>query len=148
MTSDKFSSAVERIVAQDPRFDRDAYFFVRDALEFTAKLHRRGPARGERGTHPTPPVAHHVTGQELLEGVRQFALKEYGPMVTTVFEHWRVSRCEDFGAMVFHLIEAGIFGKNASDTLADFGGGYDFQAAFEEPFMLSGRKAAPARPKA
>ena len=132
MTPDKFSCAVDAVVARDARFDRDAYFFVRDALEFTSKP-RRGPGRAERpGTAPGP---HHVTGQELLEGIRLFALKEYGSMATTVFEHWRVERCEDFGAIVFNLIEAGIFGKNASDTVEDFRGGFDFQTAFVEPFL-------------
>lgn len=136
MIPDKFSSAVDAIVERDARFDRDAYFFVRDALEFTATSQRRSPSRERSGT-PLPP--HHVTGQELLEGIRQFALKEYGSMATTVFEHWRISRCEDFGAMVFNLIEAGIFGKNASDTVDDFSGGFDFQSAFVEPFLPPAR---------
>lgn len=133
MLPDKFSAAVDAIVDRDARFDRDAYLFVRDALEFTAKTHRRAPARGERAGATPPP--HHVTGQELLEGIRLYALKEYGSMATTVFEHWRVARCEDFGAIVFNLIEAGIFGKNATDTIADFSGGFDFRTAFIEPFL-------------
>lgn len=137
MTPDKFSSAVEGIVAKDERFDRDAYFFVRDALEFTGKTHRRGTR--------TAPAPHHVTGQELLEGIRVFALKEYGSMATTVFEHWRVERCEDFGAIVFNLIAAGIFGKNATDTIEDFRGGFDFQAAFVEPFQPSTRTSRQGR---
>lgn len=144
MIPDKFSSAVDAIVERDGRFDRDAYFFVRDALEFTAKSQRRGVARGgERTGTPAPP--HHVTGQQLLEGIRQFALKEYGSMATTVFEHWRISRCEDFGAMVFNLIEAGIFGKNATDTMDDFRGGFDFRSAFVEPFLPPARAGRSSR---
>lgn len=144
MIPDKFSSAVDVIVERDARFDRDAYFFVRDALEFTATLQRRGSGRArERSGQPSPP--HHVTGQELLEGIRQFALKEYGSMATTVFEHWRISRCEDFGAMVFNLIEAGIFGKNATDTVDDFRGGFDFQSAFVEPFLPLARAGRSSR---
>ena len=140
MIPDKFLHAVEQIVASDPRFDRDAYLFVRDALEYTAKLHRRSSGLTTRGGCQQP---HHVSGQELLEGVRQFALKEYGPMVPTVFEHWRVSCCEDFGAIVFNLIEAGVFGKNDSDALEDFAGGYGFHEAFVEPFLPNGVVAAP-----
>lgn len=144
MIPDKFSSAVDAIIERDERFDRDAYFFVRDALEFTAKSQRRGSRRaGERSGVPTPP--HHVTGQELLEGIRLFALKEYGSMATTVFEHWRISRCEDFGAMVFNLIEAGIFGKNATDVIDDFRGGFDFETAFVAPFRPTARAGHPSR---
>ena len=150
MIIDQFANALEAIVEKDPRFERDAYFFVRDALDFTTKGQRRkAPAAG--GTADA-----HVTGQQLLEGVRLYALKQYGPMVLAVFDHWRVRRCEDIGAIVFNLIEARVFGKTEHDTIQDFGGGYDFEEAFVKPFQPSqptvgagrgGRRGAPARDK-
>ncbi len=139
MISDQFSSAVDDIVARDPRFERDAYFFVRDALDFTTKGQRRKTAPSGPGTDS------HVTGQQLLEGARLYALKQYGPMVPTVLEHWRVRSCEDIGALVFNLIEAGVFGKTEQDTADDFSGGYDFEEAFVEPFRAAPRKEARVR---
>ena len=76
----------------------------------------------------------HVAGPELLEGVRQYALREFGPMVLTVFESWGIRNCEDIGHMVFNLINAGIFGKTEEDSLEDFKNVYDFKDAFVIPF--------------
>ena len=132
MIIDQFANAVEAIVEKDPRFERDAYFFVRDALDFTTKGQRRKAAAASGG-----PADAHVTGQQLLEGARLYAIKQYGPMVLAVFDHWRVQRCEDIGALVFNLIEAGVFGKTDQDTIKDFSGGYDFEEAFVKPFRSS-----------
>ncbi len=127
-----FATAVEEIVQRDPRFDREAYIFVRDALDHTVK--HRGKARGE--------VREHVTGQELLGGLRQYALQQFGPMVPTVFEHWGILATQDIGCIVFNLIGAGIFGKTDRDSLEDFRDVFDFQEAFVEPFRAGGKLAA------
>src|SRR5439155_14217996 len=76
----------------------------------------------------------HVAGPELLEGVRQYALKEFGPMALSVFSFWGIHRCEDIGHMVFNLIGAGIFGKTEEDSMEDFKEVYDFHEAFVKPF--------------
>jgi len=128
-----FTEALDQIVAADPRYDREAYLFLQDALDFTMK------SRKKQKTD----LSRHVTGQELLEGVRIFAIKEYGPMVLTVFETWGIGRCDDFGEMVFNLIRAGIFGKTDSDTIDDFRNGYDFTEAFVKPFLPEGRPCGP-----
>ena len=120
-----FTEALDQLIAVDPRYDREAYLFLQDALDFTMK------SRKKQKTD----LSRHVTGQELLEGVRAFAIKEYGPMVPTVFETWGISKCEDFGEMVFNLIRASIFGKTETDTIADFHNGYDFHEAFVKPFL-------------
>jgi len=128
-----FHEAVEKIVADDPRYDAEVYLFMREALDFTMKKLQR----------LTPSGAHqHVSGQELLEGIREFALQEYGPMVRIVFEHWGIRRCADFGHIVFNLIGVGIFGKSERDRLEDFGEGYDFEEAFDAPFRPSRRVRA------
>ena len=76
----------------------------------------------------------HVAGPELLEGVRQYALKEFGPMVVTVLSYWGIRSCEDVGHMVFNLIGAGIFGKTEEDSIDDFKNVFDFHEAFVKPF--------------
>ena len=90
MNLDHFSTTVDTIVARDPRFERDAYLFVRDALEFTTKQIKK-----KSGAASSSPAECHVSSQQLLEGMRQYALQQYGPMVPTVFEHWRVRSCGD-----------------------------------------------------
>ncbi len=124
-----FAEALDSIVASDPRYQRDAYVFLRDALDFTTKQQKK--VRGA--------TVRHVSGPELLGGVRQYALKEFGPMVMTVFDSWGIHSCEDIGNMVFNLIDAGIFGKTEEDSIEDFKNVYDFDEAFVKPF-------APERP--
>jgi len=125
-----FAEAVELITKQDRRFDREAYFFLRDALDFTVRQ-RRKPRESDPALHGSG----HVSGQQLLEGIRQYALKQFGPMVVTVLEYWNVQSCEDFGAMVYGLIRVGIFGKTDADSIEDFKGGYTFEDAFVAPFL-------------
>jgi uncharacterized repeat protein (TIGR04138 family) len=119
-----FAEALDSIVAGDPRYHRDAYIFLRDALDFTTKQQKK-----IKGT-----TVRHVAGPELLDGVRQYALREFGPMVITVFDCWGIRSCEDIGHMVFNLIDAGIFGKTEQDSIEDFKNVYDFEEAFVKPF--------------
>jgi len=121
-----FPEAVDFITRQDTRFDREAYYFLRDALDYTVKQ-RKKTRDGE--------LSGHVSGQQLLEGIRQYALKQFGPMVPTVFNYWRVTSGEDFGAMVYNLIELSVFGKTDADSIEDFKGGYSFDEAFVVPFQ-------------
>ena len=124
MQKSGFAEALDSIVANDPRYQRDAYIFLRDALDYTTKQQKK-----TKGT-----MVRHVSGPELLEGVRRYALKEFGPMVLTVFDNWGIRSCEDIGHMVFNLIGAGVFGKTEEDSIEDFKRVYDFQDAFAKPF--------------
>ena len=119
-----FDEVVEQLCAQDPRFARDAYHFTREALDFTQKL----ISRENKGT------VRHVTGQELLEGIRQYSLQQYGPMTATVLEEWGIKNCRDFGDIVFNMVESGLLAKTDKDTRDDFQTGYDFTEAFRKPF--------------
>ena len=125
-----FAEALESVVINDPRYHRDGYIFLRDALDFTTKQQKKVKGVSVR----------HVTGPELLDGARQYALKEFGPMVMTVFDSWGIHSSEDIGHMVFNLIGAGIFGKTEQDSIEDFKDVYDFEEAFVRPF-------APAKPE-
>lgn len=120
-----FAEALDSVVANDPRYQRDGYIFLRDALDFTTKQQKKVKGVAVR----------HVSGPQLLDGVRQYALKEFGPMVTTVFDSWGIQSCEDIGNMVFNLIGAGVFGKTEEDSIQDFKNVYDFKEAFVKPFV-------------
>jgi uncharacterized repeat protein (TIGR04138 family) len=127
-----FAEALDAIIATDPRYDREAYIFLRDALDFTIKQQKKNKEE----------VSRHVTPTQLLDGVRLFALKEFGPMVPTVFDYWRVRSCGDIGEIVFSLIRSGVFGKTESDSIEQFKSGYNFREAFVEPFLPAPVKTA------
>jgi uncharacterized repeat protein (TIGR04138 family) len=86
----------------------------------------------------------HVSGQELLGGIRQFALEQFGPMAQTVFEDWGVRNCQDFGEIVFNMVEIGLLAKRDTDSREDFLAGYDFQEAFRKPFLPASKLREPA----
>ncbi len=119
-----FNEVVEQIIEKDPRYGKEAYIFLKEALEFTIKQKKRG--KTESGSH--------VNAGELLDGFRQLALKEFGPMVMTVLEYWGVRASYDVGQMVFNLIGAGVFGKTESDSVDDFDQALDFRTVFVAPF--------------
>ena len=136
-----FDEVLEKIVAVDKRYHRDAYIFVREALDHTQKIANRSK---KTPAHIAP---RHVSGQELLGGIRDFALQQFGPMALTLLNEWGVTRCEDFGELVFNMVENRLLGKTDEDTRDDFKGGYDFVAAFKQPF-LPASKITPAEPDA
>jgi uncharacterized repeat protein (TIGR04138 family) len=111
-----FWEVVEAVCERDIRYKPDSYEFIMQALRFTQKkLKRTG----------------HVSGRELSEGIRQYALKTYGPMARTVLEYWGIRSTEDIGNIVFNMISVKLFSKTEDDTLDDFKEVYQFDAAFK-----------------
>jgi uncharacterized repeat protein (TIGR04138 family) len=142
-----FEELLERALQRDARYARDAYLFVREALDYTQTTLTKSPdlPRSSRANaKPDEPAVRHVSGQELLNGIREYALKEFGPMVPTVLEEWGIRRCEDFGEIVFNMVETGLLAKTEKDSREDFKGGYDFEAAFRKPFLPSEKR--PSKP--
>ena len=133
MNKKEFSEVVILILREDSRFKKGAYFFVRRALDHTLQEIRE---------HTKGHTTNHVSGQELLGGIRDFALRQYGPMTMTLFEQWGLSKCADFGDIVFNLVEHGVFGKTEADCREDFANGYDFREAFFDPFVPKSSKSA------
>ena len=131
-----FDEAVEQILARDSRYTREAYLFVREALDYTQRL----VGKETRG------AIRHVSGQELLDGIRRFALQQFGPMTITVFEEWGVRNCLDFGEIVFNMVESSLLAKTEKDTRDDFQNGYDFTEAFRKPFRPQGKFDSDTKP--
>ncbi len=125
MEDPTFQAAVEALGQKDARYDTEAYYFLREALEHTLKTLSEKEGK---------PIHRHVTGQELLDGFRTLALDEFGPLTFTVLDSWGLHRTEDVGELVFNLVGAGVFGKTPKDSRADFANGYDFETAFHAPF--------------
>ena len=130
MKQSNFQEAVDDMRRANPQFEEQAYYFIREALDFTIRLLNK----------PTSGKARHVSGAELLEGIRKFAIQEFGPITKTVLNHWGIHECEDFGRIVFIMVEHNVLGKTDYDSIEDFAGGYDFVDAFRKPFLPSGTR--------
>lgn len=124
MQTQDFEAVLETIVTKDPRYQREAYEFLREALDYTQKA----IGKANQGK------LRHITGQELLAGIRAYALSQYGPMTLTLFHDWGVRSCSDFGEIVFNLVENRVLSKTENDRRADFQEGYDFEETFVKPF--------------
>ncbi len=123
-----FSEVIRTIRKEDSRYARGAYYFLRQALDFSLKeLYKRGELDQNN----------HLSGQQLLEGIRLYAIDQYGPMARSVLEYWGIKNCRDFGNIVFNLVECRVLGKTDQDSPEDFDCGYSFRDAFDLPFRPS-----------
>jgi len=107
-----FYKKIEEIIGKDPRYKADAYEFMMQALWFTQKKLQRTA---------------HVSAKELLDGARDFGLNQYGPMTKSVFEHWGVKSTDDFGEIVFNMIDHNLMKKSDRDCRQDFKNVYSFE---------------------
>ena len=123
-----FDEVIRAIRKDDPRYARGAYYFLRQALDYSLK---------EMGKKGALDQSNHLSGQQLLEGIRLYAIEQYGPMARSVLEHWGVTNCRDFGNIVFNLVACRVLGKTDEDSPEDFNGGYNFKSAFDLPYCPS-----------
>ena len=130
MRNEEFATTVEKIVTNDPRFSPEAYAFIGDAVLYTTRIFREenGPKR-------------HITGQELLEGIRSFALAEFGPMAKNVLNSWGITDSMSIGHIVFNMVDNNLLGSSENDSIEDFRDGFDFDEAFCHPFLPSASSA-------
>ena len=135
MQSLNFEEAIREIVAADDRYEFEAYLFVQEAIQYTQK---------SLGRHKQEQK--HVGGKELLNGIRDYALDTFGPMTPTVLSEWGIHSCEDFGEIVFNLIQHKQATQSQSDSRDDFKGGYDFDEAFRKPFLPSKPRVLEPKP--
>jgi uncharacterized repeat protein (TIGR04138 family) len=112
---------IAQIILRDDRYHREAYRFVQEGLEFTVQR------RGRRG---------HVSGKELLEGLRDLARERFGLMARTVLNQWGVKGTSDFGEIVFNLVDEQVMSKQDSDTREDFANVYDFEEVFDQQTQI------------
>jgi len=126
---------VERRKQPRLQYDPFAYFFVQEALKTAQEL------AGRPQTAELPDESHHITGQELLEGVRVLALRRYGLLAPVVFRHWGVRTTDDFGRMVFEMIERGQMRKSEQDQLSDFHDIYSIDESFAHDYQIDVSKA-------
>ena len=136
---------IAKLLREDRRYSFEAYVFVFEALRYAqeklglgAEVPSEMPEEeeeqwpeGERRQAPR-----HLTGPELCEAIRQYALAQYGYMAKSVLRHWGVTSTGDFGEIVFNLIRIGKMRKTADDRREDFDDVYDFDEAFAKKFKI------------
>lgn len=133
------SHPIALLLNEDKRYKFEAYVFLFEALHYAQNVLQMGAER------PTEPTAaddepghheHHVSGQELCEAIRRYALEQYGYMAKTVLNRWGIHKTGDFGEIVFNLIRIGQMRKTPSDTQVDFEDVFDFDVAFKQEFKI------------
>ena len=103
------------VVARDGRYHINAYRFVYEALDYTVKQLEK---------------KRHITGRELLEGIKNLAIEQFGGLAVMVFDVWGVRKTADFGNIVFNLVEADLMSRSDEDTREDFEAVYEFKEVF------------------
>ena len=125
MTELQFADEIlEKLRDRNPRFHGKAYLFLLSALHAVVAEFDK---------------PRHVSGEELALGVRDLALKQYGPMARTVLGHWGIHDTEDLGEIVFAMVECGVLVKQEEDCREDFRGIFDFEEAFERDYPWGAR---------
>jgi len=136
------SHPIAKLLKQDDRYAFEAYVFVFEALSYAQNTLKMGtespsePLEDASATSSEEPERH-VSGQELCEAARQFALEQYGYMAKTVLNSWGIHTTGDFGEIVFNLIRTGQMRKTADDRRQDFLDVYDFDKAFQQGFRIT-----------
>jgi uncharacterized repeat protein (TIGR04138 family) len=126
-----FHPKLADLVRRDPRYAYEAYEFVFSALAHTQKMLGRAPQE-----EAEPSDEHHVSGAELVRGACDLAQHEFGMMAPTVFKQWGINRSDDFGEIVFNLIEANLMSKTSKDCKADFQNVIEIERALKEGFAI------------
>src|SRR5919109_4776574 len=121
-----YQTRLADLVQRYPRYTYEAYEFVFAALSHTQRLLGRVPSE-EEALAPGP--QYHVSGRELVEGIRDLALREFGLMARVVFRLWGINRTGDFGEIVFNLVEENLMSKTDQDSRADFQDVFDLDQA-------------------
>lgn len=114
--NDSLYNKLKEIISRDERYNMQAYVFVLQSLDYTIeKIVKK---------------RRHITGRELLEGIKQFGLQQFGGLAKLTFNQWGVKSTEDFGNIVFNMVNSGLMGKTEQDTIEDFRNVYDFNKVF------------------
>jgi uncharacterized repeat protein (TIGR04138 family) len=123
-----FRKVVEEICKKDARYKPDAYEFVLEGLHFTQEILKKQPLyKAKLATGQA-----HVSGRELSQGLRDYAINQYGALAGRVLSYWGINQTEDFGNIVFNMVERKLFSKTEDDSLADFKDVYDFKTVFSD----------------
>lgn len=131
--------AILKIVQQDPRYSFEAYDFVRRALAYAQDeliVAKEIESDEAAGSDPSKEKESHLTGQQLCEAIRRYALDQFGYLAQLVLKSWGVTSTSDFGEIVYNMIRAEQMRKSPSDRREHFDDVYDFDDAFAKSFRI------------
>ena len=133
------SHPIVALLKEDSRYAFDAYVFVFESLSYAQNILGMGEAAVSDAPEEEESEAaeQHVSGQQLCEAIRQFALEQFGYMAKNVLASWGVHNTGDFGEIVFNLIRIGQMRKTPEDRREDFEDVFDFETVFREEFKIS-----------
>jgi uncharacterized repeat protein (TIGR04138 family) len=131
------SHPIVELLKEDTRYTFDAYVFVFEALNYAQNVMEMGVETPAESEEESSSPERHVTGQQLCEAIREFALEQYGYMAKDVLASWGIHGTGDFGEIVFNLIRIGQMRKTAEDSRDDFENVYDFETAFRRGFKIT-----------
>ena len=89
---------ISQLMAASSNYALDAYQFVRAGLDKAQKNRFRS----------SQTVPAQISGAELLEALRELAVEQFGKRAKAILNKWGIFKCEDFGEIVFKMVEAGI----------------------------------------
>jgi uncharacterized repeat protein (TIGR04138 family) len=124
---------LDEVIRRDPRYPYEAYEFVYAALRHAQRMLGREPPAGLEQVREGD---YHVTGRQLLEGVRDLALREFGLMARTVFRIWGINSTADIGEIVFNLVDANLMSKTDEDSRDDFRDVYDLDQVLVRDYRI------------
>lgn len=127
---------LRQIARADGRYSPEAFYFLFEALEVAVKLAGKDGLQG---------AARHVTGREVLAGLREQALAAFGPLAAYVWRAWGVRETLDWGQVVFLLVDHGLLKRQESDSVEEFRAVYEFDEAFVGAYDTRLREALAAR---
>jgi uncharacterized repeat protein (TIGR04138 family) len=118
---------IDQVAEETGLYPAEAFDFVRRGLQYTVdRIH----------ANKGPDESHHISGQQLSEGLRDFALKQWGMLARTVLRRWNITRTDDFGRIVFALVANGYLSTTDRDSVEDFKDVFDFRTAFDEGYRI------------
>jgi len=120
---DNFRETILQIVAEDLRYHAEAYEFISEAINYTAEN------LGKRASQNR-----HINGKQLLEGIADYAIMQFGPMASHVLRDWGITTSTDIGNVVFNMVNRQLLRASDNDSIKDFENGLDFDEVFNKPF--------------
>lgn len=133
---------IAKLLKEDRRYKIDAYAFVFEALNYAHNVlgmgtERSGEPEEDDPDEGTREAERHLSGQQLCEAIRQYALEQYGYMAQDVLGSWGVTSTSDFGEIVFNLIRIGQMRKTKDDAREDFDNVFDFETGLRQSFKIT-----------
>ena len=120
------SDPLRQLALRDGRYSPEAFRFLFESLDHAVRLAGKGEAQGQE---------RHVTGQEVLAGMRACASETFGPLAAHVWRSWGVRETMDWGRIVFLLVDEGLLKRQENDAIGDFSAGFDFDQIFEQSYV-------------